>query len=65
MANVVYNGFKYRAMRSEINLVSGAIKAALITDAYTEDADHEFFNQVCHALDQLFLLPELLQAHCN
>ncbi len=46
MASGVYNRFKYNLMKKLIDLSTDTIKCALLTNAYTFDADHDVWTDV-------------------
>ena len=46
MANLVYNRFSYNLAKKLIDLSEDTIKCALLTDAYTPDADHNEWTDI-------------------
>ena len=47
MSSLIYNNYKELALNGGINLSNDTIKCALVTSAYTPDADaHDFFDDI-------------------
>lgn len=50
MANTLYPKYKEKALSTGLNLSSGTVKAALLSDAYTYSAAHEFLSNLTGVL---------------